>query len=79
MATYSFEPFDGGSYIDYSERLESYFLAHDIGITEEGANAQALLKADRKKVAFTISMLGKKTYSTLKDLSARQPQLKNLR
>ena len=68
MASYRFEPFDGGNFIEYSERLEAYFLAHDIGIVAPNASREEKRTADHKKVAFTISLLGKKTYSTLKDL-----------
>jgi hypothetical protein len=62
------EPFDGGDYTDYSERLNSYFLANNIGQLEEGASEAAIQAADKKKVAVTISVIGKNTYSTLKDL-----------
>ncbi len=62
------EPFDGGDFTDYSERLNSYFLANNIGRVAEGASEAAIQVADKKKVAVTISLIGKNTYSTLKDL-----------
>ena len=62
------EPFDGGDFTDYSERLNSYFLANNIGQVAAEAGEAAIQAADKKKVAVTISLIGKNTYSTLKDL-----------
>ena len=62
------EPFDGSDFADYSERLNSYFIANNIGQVAEDAGEADRRAADKKKVAVTISVIGKKTYSTLKDL-----------
>ena len=62
------EPFDGVDFTDYCERLNSYFVANNIGQVADDATEEAKRAADRKKVAVTISLIGKKTYSTLKDL-----------
>ena len=62
------EPFDGTDIADYSERLNSYFIANNIGQVAEDAQEAERRAADKRKVAVTISVIGKKTYSTLKDL-----------
>ncbi|CAB4007683.1 Retrovirus-related Pol poly from transposon [Paramuricea clavata] len=62
------EPFDGGDFIDYSERLNAYFIANNIGQVAADANEAAKQAADKRKVAVTTSVMGKSTYSTLKDL-----------
>ena len=62
------EPFDGGDFIDYSERLNAYFIANNIGQVAAEANEAAKQAADKRKVAVTISVMGKSTYSTLKYL-----------
>ena len=62
------EPFDGDDFTDYSERLESYFIANNIGQVAEDASDTTKRAANKKKVAATISVPGKKAYSTLKDL-----------
>ena len=62
------EPFDGGDFIDYSERLNAYFIANNIGQVAAEANEAAKQAAGKRKVAVTISVMGKSTYSTLKDL-----------
>ncbi|XP_048586216.1 uncharacterized protein K02A2.6-like [Nematostella vectensis] len=61
------EPFDGGDFADYSERLNSFFVANNIGQLAAGATEAEQLAADKKKVAVAISLIGKTTYSTLKD------------
>ena len=62
------EPFDGADFTDYSERLNAYFIAHNIGQVAADASEAAKREADKKKVAVTISLIGKTAYSTLKDL-----------
>ena len=69
MSTFgNLEPFEGGEFTTYKERLEAFFVANNIGIVPGGANDAAVQAADRRKVAVTISLIGKKTYATLKDL-----------
>ncbi|XP_068726314.1 uncharacterized protein [Montipora capricornis] len=62
------KPFDGVDFTDYSERLNSYFVANNIGQVAADASDAAKREADERKVAVTISLIGKQTYSTLKDL-----------
>ena len=70
------QPFVGGHFTDYNERLSSYFLANNIKRKEEaeketsiqGANEASIQVSDKKKVAVKICLIGKNTYSTLKDL-----------
>lgn len=65
----SLEPFDGADdFSAYKERLEAYFVANDIGVVADDANSSVRRSAERKKIAVTISLIGKKTYATLKDL-----------
>ncbi|KAK3737959.1 hypothetical protein QZH41_001659, partial [Actinostola sp. cb2023] len=52
------EPFDGEDFADYSERLNSYFIANNIGQVAADANEATKLVADKKKVAVTISVIG---------------------
>ena len=62
------EPFDGGDFSEYVERLEFFFFANDIGQVSDTANSALKKEASKKKKAFLISFLSWKTYSTLKDL-----------
>ena len=62
------EPFDGDDFSDYSERLDSYLFANNIGKVAADANEATKKEADRQKVATTISVIGKKAYKVLKDL-----------
>ncbi|XP_068708231.1 uncharacterized protein [Montipora foliosa] len=62
------EPFDGVDFTDYSERLNSYFVANNVGQVAADASDAAKREADKRKNAVTISLIGKQTYSTLKDL-----------
>ena len=61
------EPFDGVDFTDYSERLNSYFVANNIGQVAADASDATKREEDKRKVAVTISLIGKQTYSTLKD------------
>ena len=60
------EPFDGVGFTDYTERLNSFFVANNIVAAD--ASDAAKREADKRKVAVQISLIGKQTYSTLKDL-----------
>ena len=62
------ETFDGADLADYSEHLNVYFIAHNIGQVAEDASDAAKREADKTNVAVTISLIGKTAYSTLKDL-----------
>ena len=62
------EPFYGVDFTDYSERLNSYFVANNTGQVTADASDTAKREADKRKVAVTISLIGKQTYTTLKDL-----------
>ena len=67
--TGALEAFDGeNDFQPYQERLESYFIANDIGVVDDENNEQQTMKADKKKVAYAIAVMGKLTYDTLKDL-----------
>ncbi|CAH3166871.1 unnamed protein product [Porites evermanni] len=50
------------------ERFDQFFVANDIGKCADDATAAAVRAANQKKVAVMISVIGKKTYSTLRDL-----------
>ena len=62
------EPVDGVDFTDYSERLNFYFVANNIGQVAADASDTVKREADKREVAATISLIGKQTYSTLKDL-----------
>ena len=52
----------------YLERLEQYFIANSIGQCPADATQEVLAAVDKKKVAVFISVIGKKSYATLRDL-----------
>ena len=52
------EPFDGVDFTDYSERLNAYFIANNIGQVAADASDTAKREAGKKKVAVTISLIG---------------------
>ena len=52
----------------YLKRLDQFFVANDIGKCADDATATVVRAANQKKVAVMISVIGKKTYSTLRDL-----------
>ena len=62
------EPFDGVDFTDYSECLNFYFVANNIGQFRDDATVAVKREADKKKVAVSISVIGKTAYSTHKDL-----------
>lgn len=53
------------TFTSYFQRLDQFFVTNDIG---KCATAAVVLEAGKKKVALTISVIGKKTYGTLRDL-----------
>ena len=64
----------------YFERLEQFFVANDIGQCPADATAAVVQDTSKKKVAVMISVIGKKTYGTLRDLcSPENPKRKLLR
>ena len=52
----------------YSERLDQFFIANNIGSYPSSASEAVIAAAEKKKVAVMISVIGKKTYSVLRDL-----------
>ena len=52
----------------YLERLEQFFIANDIGQCAADATEAVKKAADKKQVAVIISVMGSKTYNTLRDL-----------
>ena len=62
------EPFDRVDFRDYSERLNSYFVASNIGQVAADASDASKRETDKRKVAVKISLMGKQKYSSLKDL-----------
>jgi hypothetical protein len=52
----------------YLERLEQYFIANSIGQCSPDATPALLTAADKKKVAVFISVMGRNSYATLRDL-----------
>ena len=71
------EPFKGGDFPMYKKRLEAYFVANNIGIEPANTTDAVVQAAERRKVAVTISLIGKTTYITRKDLCYRIPLLEN--
>ena len=68
MTSTKLEPFFGGDFAEYLERLEFYFVANDIGVVpSEAIRAQTATTA-KKKIAHLISCLSKDIYATLKSL-----------
>ena len=52
----------------YLERLDQFFIANDIGQCTTDATDAVRQAADKKKVAVLISVMGKTSYNTLRDL-----------
>ena len=52
----------------YFERLEQFFEANSIGHYPADSTAAVIQAANKKKVAVMISVIGKNTYGTLRDL-----------
>jgi hypothetical protein len=53
----------------YHERLEQYFVANNVGYYLSDASEAVITAAKKRRVAVMISIIGKKTYGTLRDLS----------
>lgn len=68
MSVGSLETFDGTDFPSYLERLESYFIANEIGQTAEDADDDVVSAANKRKAAVCISLIGKEAFSTLKDI-----------
>ena len=47
----------------YSEKLDQFFVANNIGSHPASASEEVIAAAEKKKVAVMISLIGKKTYS----------------
>ena len=62
------EPFDGGDFKDYRERVEFFFCANSIGVVASNASSGEKRAAEKKMTAHLISLLSKTVYSTLKSL-----------
>ena len=56
------------SFKAYLERLDQFFVANDNGKCADDASAAVVRAANQKKLAMMISVIGKKTHSTLRDL-----------
>ena len=52
----------------YSERLDQFFVANNIGSYPTSASEEVIAAAEKKKVTVMISVISKKTYSVLCDL-----------
>ena len=52
----------------YLERLEQFYTANDIGQCAADATEAVKKAGHKKKVAVIISVIGSKTYNTLRDL-----------
>eukprot|EP00117_Sycon_ciliatum_P015218 scpid18577/ scgid6200/ Retrotransposable element Tf2 155 kDa protein type 1 len=68
MAKATIEPFDGGDFEEYQERLNFFFIANEIGQLASSASNADKVKADKRMTAYLISLLSKTVYSTLKTL-----------
>ena len=52
----------------HSERFDQFFVANNIRSHLASASEEIIAAAEKKKVAVMISLIGKKTYSVLRDL-----------
>ena len=68
MAKATIEPFDGGDFAEYRERLEFFFCANDIGVVALSASSAEKTKVEKHMTSHLISMLSKTVYATLKTL-----------
>ena len=63
----AYEP-SSETFTAYLERVEQFYIANNIGICAGDATEAVKKAADKKKVAVMISLMGSKTYNTLRDL-----------
>ena len=68
MATKMIEPFDGGDFGEYLERLEFHFCANNIGVVLASATAAEKKAAEKRMTASLVSSLSKSVFTTLKSL-----------
>ena len=68
VAKAAIEPFTGGDFAEYLERLQFCFCANDIGDVASSASATEKARVEKKMSAYLISLLSKTVYSTLKTL-----------
>ena len=52
----------------HSERLDQFFVANNNGSYPESTSEAVIAAEEKKKVAVMVSVIGKKTYSVLRDL-----------
>ena len=64
----SLQPFTGGDFQEFEERLEFYFFANDIGTVAASANAADKLAASKKRKAVLVNLLSAEVYSILTSL-----------
>ena len=64
----SLQPFTGGDFQEFEEKLEFYFFANDIGTVATSANAADKLAASKKRKAVLVSLLSAEVYSILRSL-----------
>ena len=68
VAKAAIEPFTGGDFAEYLQRLQFYFCANDISVVASSASATEKARVEKKMSAYLISPLIKMVYSTLKTL-----------
>ena len=68
MVTKMIEPFDGGDFAEYLERLEFHFCANNIGVVLASATAAEKKAAEKRMTASLVSSLSKSVFTTLKSL-----------
>ena len=65
----SIEPYDGIDQFDsYIERLEHYFVANSIGDFPTGASAEVIQSAEKKKISFFLTIIGRDAYKVAQTL-----------
>ena len=65
----SIEPCDGIDKFDsYIERFEHYFVANSIGDFPTGASAEVIQSAEKKKIYFFLTIIGRDAYKVAQTL-----------